>query len=235
VPAGRPVVPRTSMAGSKCRRLHTVNATQVYIVVVCVIDMYVPLGGIKKQLEQLNGVTAAIGVLLFFLLSFRNNAAFHRWQTGTEKFKNFCAMAKLTTRNVANNIPSFVALGGHEAVDDLLGIIKWVMACVEMGRQHLRSDKSVIGLHDILTDEEVAELHAKHDPVLYCLYKALDVDHKYIAGKACEWMRLLGERARPLACAAADLHWMQGGTASALSITTAQAVHTNVPAAFVQT
>jgi len=37
------------------------------------------------QLKQLSSVTTTIGVALFLLLSFRNNAAFTRWQNGSDK------------------------------------------------------------------------------------------------------------------------------------------------------
>ncbi len=54
-------------------------------------------------------MTTTVGVALFLLLSFRNNAAFTRWQSGSDKFKNFCHLVGgLVT-------PRFAA--GRRAVD----------------------------------------------------------------------------------------------------------------------
>ena len=84
-------------------------------------------------LERLNSVTTAVGVALFLLLSFRNNAAFQRWQAGADRFKNFCSLAKSAARAVAGSLQSFVEIGGAEEGHDLvLARITWLMVALEV-------------------------------------------------------------------------------------------------------
>lgn len=148
------------------------------------------LGLDLDKLKQLSSVTTTIGVALFLLLSFRNNAAFQRWQTGADRFKNFCHIGKNISRLLANTLSSYVAVGGEEVAYDLvLEKLNWVMAALECGRQHLRGEKHEDVLLEMMPRDQVLTLHNDSDPVLYCIYKLLDMDRKYFVQKCNEWMR----------------------------------------------
>ncbi|KAI8465382.1 MAG: hypothetical protein J3K34DRAFT_396170 [Monoraphidium minutum] len=95
---------------------------------------------------------------------------------------------------------SYVAVGGREVAYDLvIGRLNWLMAALEarlkfvaaleVGRQHLRGDPNREHLEDLLSPDDLDDLLDDKDPVLYCMYKVLDMDRKYVVNKCNEWMR----------------------------------------------
>ncbi|KAI8465539.1 MAG: hypothetical protein J3K34DRAFT_84781 [Monoraphidium minutum] len=137
-----------------------------YTAIVCTKAHFIPNATEVNELKQLQSVTTTIGVALFLLLSFRNNAAFQRWQTGTDRFKNFCHIAKNTARVITGNLSSYLAVGGREVAYDLvLERLNWLMAALEVGRQHLRGEQNEAHLLDLLSLDDIDTLHADADPV----------------------------------------------------------------------
>jgi len=53
----------------------------------------------------------------------------------------------------------------------------------------LRGEKNEEHLLDLLNADEIEFLHNDRDPVLYCIYKVLDMDRMYFVQKCNEWMR----------------------------------------------
>ncbi|GBF89673.1 hypothetical protein Rsub_02843 [Raphidocelis subcapitata] len=162
----------------------------IYTALVCFGYSKIPGAEAMGQFKELQSVTTTIGVALFLLLSFRNNAAFTRWQNGSDKFKNFCSLGKNMARSVSGTLSSYIAVGGREvAFDVVLERLKWLMVALEIGRQHLRGEKNEEHLLDLLNMDEIEILHRDKDPVLFCLYKVLDMDRMYFVQKCNEWMR----------------------------------------------
>lgn len=58
------------------------------------------------MLRQLNTVASTISVLLFLMVTFRNNAAFARWQSGADKFNSFCDRCRNMARLTAGACPT---------------------------------------------------------------------------------------------------------------------------------
>ncbi|PRW44278.1 membrane isoform B [Chlorella sorokiniana] len=109
-------------------------------------------------------------ILLFLLLSFRNNAAFQRWQTGADRFNSFCDKNKNLARLIAGNLPIYTATNKSEAYRHCLGNIRWLMVGVEMARQTLRGVHNEHCLADLISDDAALEaLMASPDPPLHCL------------------------------------------------------------------
>lgn len=132
-----------------------------------------------------------VGVALFLLLSFRNNAAFNRWQVGSDRFKNFCNLAKSVSRLIAGTLQSFVETGGQDVAYDLvLEKIHWLMVAVEAGRQHLRGEPDDSAFVGLISDEEIEALARDRDPVLFSIFNVLQLDRKYYAQKCVEWIKV---------------------------------------------
>lgn len=72
----------------------------------------------------------------------------------------------------AGNLPLYLGLDKNVAYPHVLHQIKWLMACVECGRQTLRGVQNEGALSHLINDEaEMAAVLGSRDPVSYCLFK----------------------------------------------------------------
>ena len=75
----------------------------------------------------------------------------------------------------------------------------------QAGRQHLRGARNEAALLALLPPADAARVLASRDPVLLAAFKALDLDRRYYAGKAVEWVRAVDAMYMEF-CACVNVH-----------------------------
>ncbi len=118
--------------------------------------------GLRPEMQQ---VAQILGLAVFLILTFRNNAAYLRWYEGAQRFHDLCGLAG----NVARYIAA-VTTPSDKAVD----LLWWLVAALYSAKQELRSSTAAEDfalLKSVLPPGHYNELELRKDKFRWAVFR----------------------------------------------------------------